>query len=137
MSCEAYVAPAAIYDQGGSIDTLYDDGVLALGVSEGEGLDAPSGVTIRNDDVLAVPTVYRWEIESINGLVAFGISWDDTYEIFGSGLLNLYYLSDGRIVQNGAVVLSVPPLTVGDVLELHHDPAAETAEFFLNGALIA
>jgi hypothetical protein len=97
-------------------------------------VDAPKWVSTFSAGPLLEPSIYQWKMLESNAVVAFGLAVEGTTEVFGGGLQNFYYLSDGRIVFNGAVRGEAPPVGTGDVVTLYVDGPARIAQFLLNGS---
>lgn len=81
---------------------------------------------------LSVPTWLTWLVSERAGEIALGVAMGDAADVFGTGLNNLFYLSSGRIVLNGAVVATAPPINSGDTVGLFFDLAGGVGDFYLN-----
>ena len=124
MSCESVTPPLALFESSSATTTVsrVDDSEAAI-VFEGDDAmklgDLPEGVQW-----------IQWEVKDLAGAIALGIG---NGAVFGPDVLNFMYVSDGRIVKDGAVLASAPAFGSGDIVGMLVDTAAQTAAFWLNG----
>jgi hypothetical protein len=79
------------------------------------------------------PQFIQWQVDELEGTAAFGLSDGTSTQLYGSGLKNVYYVSDGRLVIDGVTIRLALPIAVGDVVGMYLDPDAGECFFMLNG----
>jgi hypothetical protein len=121
-------------------DPTYSGEILSFDV-DGNSVTISSDIPLEEDESVNLleittespPIFMLWNVNSISGLIAFGLSIEGSEGVIGDDLINFYYLSDGRFVVNGSVVDSGPAITNGDVVGMYYDFQTGSGNFFLNG----
>lgn len=96
----------------------------------------PVAVTTGLATTLAAPIFYEWTVSSLTAPIALGIAVDPNAELIGTDITNLYYVSTGTIISDGATLRTTTSYGAGDTVSLYIDPNEGKALFFLNGALV-
>lgn len=133
--CDDPSSAAAAYSTTNPGVELTADGNAAL-VWINRPLEAPALVATDGETAILTPTYYRWTISELNGPIGLGVVADSNAALLGTDITNLLYMSDGRVVVDGAVVKTSMAYGTGDEVVLYIDPAAGKAAFLLNGVAV-
>jgi hypothetical protein len=133
MSCTTPSSTVAFATTSGALDLVVAGDSSTVTTADGQVLADDALVTTSPPETLRGPRWFVWQVLEVVGVVAFGISDGAAGPIIRADAVNYYYLSDGRLVLNGAVVGSAAPLVAGDVVGLYWDAEAGVAQFVRNG----
>jgi hypothetical protein len=133
VSCSTPSSTVAFATSSAALDLVVAGDSFSVATADGQVLADDALITTSPPETLNGPRWFVWEVLELDGLVAFGISDGSAGPIIRAGAVNLYYLSDGRMVVNGVVDRVVGPIVEGDVIGLYLDVAEGVAQFTRNG----
>jgi hypothetical protein len=133
VSCANPSSAVAFATSSDALDLVVAGDSFTVTAADGQVLTEDALITTSPAETLRGPRWCVWQVLELAGVVAFGLSDGAAGPIIRDGAVNLYYLSDGRVVLNGAVERHVEPLVTGDVVGLYLDAAAGVAQFVRNG----
>lgn len=136
MTCSVAILQDELYSSNPALELREEDGTLIITVPPGETLDPDTTVTIFSLLELR-PFFIEWEVGAFGGIIALGINFNGSTALLGTGISNLFYTSDGRIIVHGSVYAEVPPFVPGDTVGMWVDVANSAGMFFLNGERVA